>query len=157
MGIEIERKFLVANDEWRPLVQRSLKCLQGYVGVKGKGSIRVRILGNRGFLTLKGPRIRLSRAEFEYPIPLADAEELLASFCHYDAIAKIRHQVFFEGKMWEIDEFLQQNSGLVLAEVELENENQPLSLPGWVGREVSLDDRYFNANLAKNPFTNWRD
>lgn len=157
MGIEIERKFLVANDDWRPLVQKSLECRQGYVGVKGKGSIRIRILGNRGFLTLKGPRIRLSRAEFEYPIPLADAEELLASFCSYDAIAKIRHQVFFGDKMWEIDEFLQQNSGLVLAEVELESENQPLSLPGWVGREVSLDDRYFNANLAKNPFTNWRD
>ncbi len=155
MGIEIERKFLVVNDGWRPLARQSLECRQGYINVKGEGSVRIRILGGRGFLTLKGPRAGLSRAEFEYPVPLTDAEELLASFCRHSTITKVRHQVPFGGKTWEIDEFRRENRGLVLAEVELDSEEESLSLPGWAGKEVSFDDRYFNANLAKNPFTAW--
>ncbi|MCS1408909.1 MAG: Inorganic triphosphatase [Verrucomicrobia subdivision 3 bacterium] len=156
MGIEIERKFLVISSEWRSLVTKSLVCCQGYISDKGKNSIRVRMLGDQGFLTIKGPRTGLRRAEFEYKIPLADAKELLASFCHHSTVTKIRHQVPLDSRLWEVDEFSGENTGLTLAEVELDSENQSLRLPGWVGKDVSFDNRYFNANLAKSPFSTWQ-
>lgn len=155
MGIEIERKFLVKNESWRSLIEKSQSCTQGYVHVKGTGSIRVRIMGDQGFLTLKGPREGIRRTEFEYEIPIEDAKSLLASFCDADIISKIRHELSFEGNLWEIDEFLGENEGLTLAEVELTSEDQSVVLPDWIGKDVSKDDRFFNARLSKHPISHW--
>ena len=155
MGIEIERKFLVRNTDWKTLVAASHSCTQGYIALEGSGSVRVRVLGNKGFLTLKGPRIGLRRTEFEYEIPKAEAEVLLESFCDEAHISKIRHEVNYGGNVWEIDEFTGENAGLTLAEVELDQEDQSVSLPDWIGKEVSEDVRFFNARLARHPITTW--
>jgi adenylate cyclase len=148
MGIEIERKFLVKNPSWRALVETSQSCTQGYVNLKGNGSIRIRLMGDKGFLTIKGPREGIRRSEFEYEIPIEDATSLLDSFCDAAVISKIRHELTYEGNLWEIDEFLDENKGLTLAEVELESEDQSVILPDWVGKDVSEDERFFNARLA---------
>lgn len=155
MGIEIERKFLVRNDAWRPLVERSDPCVQGYISLRGQGAIRVRLMGVKGFLTLKGPRKGICRSEFEYEIPRQDAEHLLDQFCGDGMISKLRHRLIYRGKVWEIDEFKAANSGLTLAEVELDFASQEVNLPDWIGKEVSEDERYYNASLAKNPFGTW--
>lgn len=155
MGIEIERKFLVKDERWRALVETSRPCKQGYVSLKGKGSIRIRIIGEKGFLTLKGPREGIRRPEFEYEIPITDAISLLDSFGDSAVISKIRHELTHEGNLWEIDEFLDENKGLTLAEVELESEQQSVILPDWVGKDVSEDERFFNARLAKHPISSW--
>jgi CYTH domain-containing protein len=117
--------------------------------------VRVRIVGDRGFLTIKGPTEGNSRAEFEYPIPLEDARTLLDNLCDPPLIEKIRYQIKVGGLVWEIDEFSGENQGLIVAEVELTDENQAIALPDWVGREVSDDPRYFNVNLVRNPYCNW--
>jgi adenylate cyclase len=155
MGIEIERKFLVKNPSWRDLVETSRPCTQGYVNLTGNGSIRIRMIGDKGFLTLKGPREGIRRSEFEYEIPIADATRLLESFCDAEVIKKIRHELTYEGNLWEIDEFLEGNKGLTLAEVELKSEHQTVILPDWVGKDVSEDERFFNAHLAKHPVSSW--
>jgi adenylate cyclase len=155
MGIEIERKFLVNNQSWRDLVETSRPCTQGYVNLTGNGSIRIRMIGDKGFLTLKGPREGIRRSEFEYEIPIADATRLLESFFDAAVIKKIRHELTHEGNLWEIDEFLDGNKGLTLAEVELESEHQTVILPDWVGKDVSEDERFFNAHLAKHPVSSW--
>jgi adenylate cyclase len=155
MGIEIERKFLVKDERWRALIETSRSCTQGYANLKGNGSIRIRILGDKGFLTLKGPREGIRRPEFEYEIPIADATSLLESFCDAAIISKIRHELRYEGNLWEIDEFLDNNKGLTLAEVELESEHQSVPLPEWVVKDVSEDERFFNAHLAKHPISSW--
>jgi len=155
MGIEIERKFLIKNERWRSLVETSKSCTQGYVNLKGNGSIRIRIIGDKGFVTLKGPREGIRRSEFEYEIPVADATILLDSFCDAAVISKIRHELTYEGNLWEIDEFSGENNGLLIAEIELESEHQTVSLPDWVGKDVSEDERFFNAHLAKHPISSW--
>jgi adenylate cyclase len=154
MGVEIERKFLVKRDRWNPAIAGTRYC-QGYV-TSGKGrTVRVRIAGDQGFLTLKGPTRGLSRAEFEYPIPLADAEELLNTLCDRPLIEKIRYKINHAGLLWEVDEFLGENQGLLMAEVELTDAQQSVTLPDWVGQEVSGDRRYFNAYLVRHPFQSW--
>ncbi len=155
MGTEIERKYLVVNDAWRSWVTRSLDCRQGYLSSKKECTIRVRILDDQGFLTLKGSRAGLTRQEFEYSIPLEDAQQILSSCCHTDPILKRRHFLTFLGKEWIVDEFSGANHGLIVTEIELADENESFPRPAWVGREVSLDLRYFNANLARNPFSQW--
>ena len=155
MGVEIERKFLVLSDDWKPLVVESVSCKQGYVPVFGKRVIRVRLIGDRGFLTLKGPRQGIIRDEFEYEIPFDEAEQLLDTFCDLGPIEKTRHHLDFGGLGWEIDEFKGANEGLVLAEVELESEEQEIVLPPWVGKDVSKEERFFNACLAKHPIQDW--
>ncbi len=153
MGVEIERKFLVAGDSWRQQAGEGLSCRQGYL-VSGQGkTVRVRILGEEAFLTIKGPTAGISRSEFEYAIPSGDAAELLA-LCE-TRVEKTRYFIPHGGLVWDLDVFGGANEGLVMAEVELESEGQPVELPEWAGREVSGDPRYYNSYLARNPFTLW--
>ncbi len=154
MAVEIERKFLVNTDAWRSHAIGKL-YRQGYLPTQKYTTVRVRVVGDRGFLTIKGKSEGISRSEFEYEIPLEDAKEMLDTLCDRPLIEKIRYVLDVEGVRWEIDEFQGENQGLILAEVELSNADQKVILPNWVGQEVSDDPRYFNANLAKHPFTRW--
>lgn len=152
MPVEIERKFLVTGTAWRtPDGQR---LVQGYLNRDKARTVRVRIAGQQAFLTIKGATTGATRAEFEYPIPPADAEALLG-LCDGPLIDKVRHRVAFGGLLWEVDEFLGENAGLVVAEVELASEDHAVYLPPWVGEEVTHDPRYFNSSLAAHPFARW--
>ena len=152
--MEIERKFLVKKEIWRP---RGAGVLfrQGYLSTQKERVVRVREAGDAGFLTVKGATEGISRPEFEYPIPVEDAREMLDALCERPLIEKRRHREEHEGMTWEIDVFLGENAGLVLAEVELQSPTQSFTLPPWAGEEVSADPRYFNANLVKHPFRQW--
>lgn len=154
MGTEIERKFLVTGAGWRDSV-RSLLVRQGYICLEPGRTVRVRSVGGRGYITIKGARRGISRTEFEYPIPIADAEQMLRELCRPTLIEKIRHWVDVAGQTWEVDEFQGDNLGLVVAEVELQSEDQAVRLPDWVGREVSQDRRYTNSYLSQTPFRAW--
>lgn len=153
MALEIERKFLVNSDSWRPLATPE-EFVQGYLSSSPERTVRVRIRGDAAFLTIKGKTIGLTRSEFEYPIPLADARQML-TLCESPLIEKTRHRLTHAGRLWEIDEFKGENAGLIVAEVELESEHAHVQLPPWIGREVSGDPRYFNSNLIKRPFRTW--
>lgn len=152
MAVEIERKFLVVGEAWRaaPAVFYS----QGYLNRDKVRTVRVRIAGEEAFLTIKGTSVGARRAEFEYPIPLWDARELLA-MCEQPLIEKNRRKILHEGFVWEVDEFLGENLGLVVAEIELPAEDTAFAQPDWVGEEVTEDVRYFNSNLSRTPFTHW--
>jgi len=154
MPTEIERKFLVTGTEWHEAF--SIYIRQGYLCRENEITVRVRLTGENAFLTIKGIKKGISRPEFEYEIPVADAEQLLklSDGC---VIEKIRHVVMYKGFKWEVDEFLGENVGLIVAEIELEKENQIFERPDWLGREVTGDPRYANASLVSNPFSNWRD
>jgi len=152
MGIEIERKFLVRGLDWKQGCGDYL-C-QGYLNRDKQRTVRVRIVGEQAWLTIKGPSVGTTRAEFEYPVPVADARELLA-LCDGPCIEKRRYRVPHAGMVWEVDEFLGENAGLVVAEIELASAEQPFDKPDWVGTEVSEDLRYFNSNLAARPFKRW--
>ena len=154
MGIEIERKFLVTGDAWRVQAAGQTRFSQGYLCRDPARTVRVRIAGEQAFLTIKGATHGATRAEFEYALPLADAQALLA-LCDGPVVEKIRHLCPHEGMTWEVDEFLGANAGLVVAEIELESEGQPFAHPAWLGDEVTGDGRYVNANLAVRPFTGW--
>jgi adenylate cyclase len=154
MGIEIERKFLVRDDAWRRCAAGK-DYRQGYLTVDPERTVRVRIAGEKGFLTIKGKTEGLARSEFEYPIPLAEAAFLLDQLCLRPLIEKIRYNVTFGGRTWEIDEFGGDNEGLILAEVELDSCDQSVDLPPWVGEEVTGDRRYYNASLIQNPYKGW--
>ncbi len=153
MAEEIERKFLPAHDGWRGLAEAEL-YRQGYLCADAEKTVRVRIAGTQGFLTVKGPTRGICRAEFEYAIPTADAEQLL-QLCPAPLIEKKRYRICHGALLWEVDEFLGANAGLVLIEVELSRENQALDKPDWVGREVSGEVRYSNAMLSRHPYTRW--
>ncbi len=153
MGTEIERKFLVKGDEWRSLGTGVL-YRQGYIPTLGKQTVRVRIVGNTGYLTIKGATVGNSRMEFEYPIQLQDAREMLDNLCSHPLIEKTRYKIRQGDLIWEVDEFMGENEGLIIAEVELQTENQTITLPDWIEREVS-DPKYYNANLAKVPYSQW--
>lgn len=156
MATEIERKFLVKNDQWRTLATGVI-YRQGYLSRKKEASVRVRVVGNHGYLTIKGLSVGNKRAEFEYSIPVEDAEIMLNTMCDRPLIEKIRYKIKIEHDdlIWEIDEFLGENQGLIIAEVELQQEDQVVELPDWIGLEVSDDPRYFNINLVKEPFSQW--
>ncbi|PMB08765.1 adenylate cyclase [Fischerella thermalis CCMEE 5273] len=154
MAKEIERKFLVKGDEWRKLAEGSV-YRQGYIATQKQATVRVRIVGSQGYLTIKGPSIHYSRSEFEYSIPIEDAQEMLDKLCDRPLIEKTRYKIGWGGLVWEIDEFEGVNKGLILAEVELNQETQKIELPPWIGEEVSEDPRYFNSTLVKNPFSQW--
>ena len=156
MGQEIERKFLVVGDDWRQADQGELMC-QGYIPTQDARTVRVRRVGDRAYLTLKGPSVGLVRPEFEYSIPVADAQAILATLCQPPLIEKTRYRLPLEDIVWEIDEFLGENQGLIVAEVELASADQVISLPAWIGAEVSYDPRYQNSNLARHPFRSWND
>jgi adenylate cyclase len=155
MGREIERKFLVTSGGWRKGAKRS-HLSQGYLLAEKTKSVRVRLEDGCGTVTIKGPSRGAGRAEFEYAIPAKDARELLRSLCEKPLIEKTRSRVRHCGLIWEVDEFGGDNRGLVVAEVELRRADQKVALPPWVGKEVTSDPRYLNANLFKNPYRRWR-
>ncbi|WP_411851748.1 CYTH domain-containing protein [Stenotrophomonas sp. LGBM10] len=161
MGIEIERKFLVTGDGWRTAAHAVIPMAQGYINDAAaldsgaqKASVRVRIQGGQAFLNLKSREIGHTRQEFDYPIPVDDARALLALSVG-GLIDKRRHLVEHGGLVWEVDEFLGDNAGLVVAEVELEHADQSIAMPAWVGEEVTDDVRYYNLALAAHPFSRW--
>ena len=154
MGIEIERKFLLIGDDWKKLAQGTI-YRQGYLHSSRERTVRVRVAGSRGFLTIKGGGIGISRMEFEYEISVRDAEIMLAELCEKPLIEKKRYRIKYEEFIWEVDEFFGENEGLLVAEIELTSEDQSFIKPPWVGEEVSDDPRYFNAVLSKFPYTTW--
>ncbi len=154
MGIEIEKKFLLTGTEWK---QRATGTAyrQGYLNSVKERTVRVRTINDQGFLTIKGVSVGATRLEYEYEIPLVDANALLDELCEKPLIEKNRYKVNFSGFTWEIDEFFGENDGLIVAEIELESEDQAFEKPEWVGEEVTGDSRYFNSNLINNPYTKW--
>jgi adenylate cyclase len=155
MGREIEKKFLITDNSWRGLAVGKEYC-QGYLNSEKGRTVRVRIIGDRGILTIKGPNDHGARLEYEYDIPLEDAREMLDLLCHKPLIEKIRYNIHFSGFIWEVDEFKGDNEGLLIAEIELEHVGQEFNLPPWIGLEVTGDTRYYNANLVKNPYSGWK-
>ena len=154
MGKEIERKFLVIGDAWRSLGQPT-RYRQGYLSTVKERTVRVRTIADKGYLTIKGVNRGIVRTEFEYEIPIDDANALLDGLCERPLIEKDRYKISHGPLTWEVDEFFGQNAGLIMAEVELESDDQHLEIPAWIGREVSDDPRYFNANLIANPYGTW--
>jgi CYTH domain-containing protein len=154
MRAEIERKFLVVGDGWRA-GSEATEIRQGYLCGDAARSVRVRCGGGHGYLTVKGSAVGIRRSEYEYEIPVADAESLLDTLCLRPLIEKTRHLLVHRGIEWVVDVFTGDNAGLVVAEVELADEAEAIELPEWVGREVTGDPRYLNVNLARNPFTRW--
>jgi CYTH domain-containing protein len=156
MGIEIERKFLLANDGWRglgtPILMR-----QGYLAADPVRTVRVRIEGERAVLTIKGKSSGASRGEWEYEIPVADAAELLDGLCEQPLVEKVRHRIDHAGHTWEVDEFHGLNAGLVVAEIELAAEDEAFEKPDWIGQEVTGDKRYYNSSLIRTPYSHWKD
>jgi len=156
-GMEIERKYLLKGDGWRTaLTGPGVLIRQGYLASGAGCTVRVRVRGENAYLAVKGPTVGACRAEYEYPIPLDDARAILDSLCATPLIEKTRHVVRHAGLDFEIDEFHGENAGLILVEVELETEDQKIDLPEWAGEEVTGDARYYNSNLARNPFSAWR-
>ena len=154
MAIEIERKFLVKEKPFS-IAKRSLKINQGYIINEKSKVIRVREKGDDYFLTIKGNNIGISRLEYDFPISKEDAKELIFHFCKTTLIEKTRHYIEHKGHTWEVDEFHGKNNGLIVAEIELESEDEKFEIPDWVGEEVTQDDRYYNMNLAIHPFKSW--
>ena len=153
--LEIERKFLIASDAWRAqCTGPGRRIAQGYLCTSAEKSVRVRLSGDDGTLTVKGSRTGITRLEFQYSIPAAHAARLL-ELCEMPPIDKTRHIVHHAGMKWEIDVFHGENEGLLVAEVELEREDQPLEIPSWAGAEVSDDPRYYNSSLSRHPFRKW--
>lgn len=157
MNVEIERKFLLADDSWKTAATEIIVIRQGYLSTAADCAVRVRRSGEKAWLTLKGRPANGVAPEFEYAIPASDADDILNSLAQRPFIEKKRHLVPYDGMMWEIDEFLGDNAGLVLAEMELTAPDQCISLPSWVGKEVTGDPRFYNANLVAAPFCTWKD
>lgn len=155
MGREIEKKFLITDTSWQNLATGKLYC-QGYLNSEKGRTVRVRTVGEEGFLTIKGPNHCGARLEYEYAIPVDDAREMLAKLCHKPLIEKIRYRIPFAEFIWEVDEFKGENTGLLLAEIELNHVGQKFPIPPWIGREVTGDSRYYNANLVQHPFSAWK-
>jgi CYTH domain-containing protein len=155
MPVEIERKFLVRNDAWKTRAVIGTNYVQGYIIASARKAVRIRIAGKRAFVSFKGKITAVRRKEFEYEIPSSEAREMLAFFCARPPVEKIRYRVKSGGKMWEVDEFLGENEGLVVAEIELEREDEYFEIPEWVGEEVTRDSRYLGMNLYKQPFKTW--
>jgi CYTH domain-containing protein len=154
VNVEIERKFLVKGDRWRKL-SKGTRYRQGYLSTDLKRTVRIRTDGIKGFLTIKGMSRHASRDEFEYEIPVDDANRLLDMLCDRPIIDKTRYRITDSDLVWEIDEFWGENEGLIIAEVELKEFDQIVTLPDWIGAEVTEDPAYYNANLVKNPYSKW--
>lgn len=151
--VEIERKFLVSADKWNPRTE-GLRLKQGYLSVIPERTVRVRVAGDKAFLTIKGKSVGIKRTEFEYEIPKKEGEVLLKMCLDYP-VEKVRYKERINSLVWEIDVFEGMNNGLILAEVELENENQEVQIPFWINKEVSDDFRYYNSNLSSHPYSMW--
>jgi len=154
MGVEIERKFLV-DETLLPQLTNGRTIKQGYIQTAGLNTVRVRVSDEKAFLTLKSSGKGATRLEFEYPIPLEDAVQMLENLCQKPFIDKKRYLIAHEGHTWELDIFEGDNKGLIVAELELESEDETFALPDWVKEEVTTDKRYANSNLIKNPYANW--
>lgn len=153
-NIEIERRFLLKNDNWRELIEKSTLIKQGYISVEKECTIRVRIMGQQAWLTLKGYISDATRHEFEYPIPLAEAEKMMQTLCIFK-IEKIRHLITHQNTIFEIDEFLDNNAPLIVAEIELSNEQTNIPFPDWLGEEITSNGKFTNAYLSTHPYGNW--
>jgi adenylate cyclase len=155
MGLEIERKYLVNKDKWAMIRKDAGRLIwQGYIMNDPGKTIRVRLAGQNAHLTIKSLPLGISRLEFEYQIPKEDAEELLKTFS-VSEIKKIRYALAYKGKVWDVDEFLDENTGLVLAEIELNDTSEDFEIPDWIGEEVTGDERYYNSRLSTQPFGSW--
>ena len=155
MGIEIERKFLLKNSNWRTQVFESRRIAQGYLTENsGASSVRVRLDGESANLNIKSRELAISRQEYEYPVPVSDAQIMLETLCD-QVLEKTRYLVDYEGSIWEIDEFSGENAGLVVAEIELQSEDEVFALADWLGEEGSTDVRYYNVNLISHPYSCW--
>lgn len=157
MAEEIERKFLVVNDDWRQQVEHSIDMAQGYLGSGPLCSIRVRLSGDKANLNIKSATLGISRQEYDYPIPADDAHEILSTLASGALIEKTRHIVHVGSHQWEIDEFAGDNAGLIVAEVELSHADETFEKPGWAGDDVSDDPRYYNVCLVDNPYSQWQE
>jgi adenylate cyclase len=157
MAVEIEHKFLLANDGWRQHVSHSVKYRQGYLSSQATSSIRVRISNDHAWLNIKTATIGTRRHEYEYEIPMADADEILNNLCRKPLIEKTRHFVTAGSHVWEIDEFEGDNQGLIVAEIELDETQQSFAKPAWLGKEVTDNLRYYNNNLAIHSYSEWRE
>ena len=156
--LEIERKFLLKNNKWKEHIESSEPIIQGYLASSSQNGItvRVRVTGNHGYLTFKGPRVGIARTEYEYQVPINDAKSILLE-SQAPTVKKVRHIVVHDGNKWEIDVYKGNNKGLTTAELELKSEDQEFALPDWIKEEVSGQDQYRNSRLAHNPFTTWEE
>jgi adenylate cyclase len=155
MADEIERKFLVTDDSWRARVDHSVRQIQGYLGSVDTCSIRIRVEGDQANLNIKSATLGVSRREYDYSIPLDEAEEMLAQLCRKPLIEKTRHHIHAGKHTWEVDEFHGDNAGLIVAEIELVHPDEPFKRPDWLGEEVSHDTRYYNVCLVEHPYKEW--
>ena len=156
MALEIEHKFLLRDERWRDQVERSLRMRQGYLVSDATRSVRVRVAGDQGYLNIKSGTLGIARREYEYRIPLAEAEELLNTLCEKPLLEKTRHFIHYGDHLWEVDEFSGDNAGLIVAEVELGAVDEAFARPDWIGEEVSHDLRYYNSQLVRHPYKDWR-
>src|SRR3954452_19984634 len=155
MGVEIERKFLVNETKWKDAYKDEKHAIeQGYIVNSEEKTVRVRIYGSKGFITIKGTVEGVSRPEFEYEIPVEDARQLINQFCS-SVVRKIRHKVRYKNKLWEVDEFLAENEGLLMAEIELNDDSESFELPEWISHEVTGDKRFYSSYLSTHPFSRW--
>ena len=156
MTVEIERRFLLADDSWRKAASEPLVLQQGYLSVEKERTIRVRIIGSQAWLTLKGYISDMTRSEFEYEIPLAHAQVMMADMCPFK-MEKYRYRVEFEGFVYEIDEYFGDNAPLIVAEIELPAEDTEFPKPSWLGKEITSDGKFTNAYLSKHPYSSWTE
>jgi len=156
MATEIERKFLVLNDGWRRQAAPGIFMRQGYLSGGEQSSIRVRLQGEQAFLNIKSATLGVRRREYDYSIPVDDANEILDHLCAGPIIEKTRYEVEYAGHVWEVDVFEGDNAGLIVAEIELDSEDEAFERPAWAGEEVSHDPRYYNVCLVKHPYKEWR-
>ncbi len=155
MADEIEKKFLL-NRIPSEFMINGINMAQGYMLNQKQKVVRVRIAGDQAFLTIKGETVNAARKEYEYPIPISDAQEMLELFCDKPFVEKIRYIISYKGFNWEVDQFLGTNSGLIVAEIELDDSDQIFEKPDWIGIEVTNDSRYYNSNLIKAPYSTWK-
>lgn len=155
MATEIERKFLLKNDSWRTEANEGSMIRQGYLAGTEKSSIRVRVSGEKANINIKSATLDVTRQEYEYAIPLSEANEILDTLCEGPLIEKTRYHVQHDDHLWEVDEFYGDNQGLVVAEIELNSADENFERPDWVGEEVSDDTRYYNVCLVKHPYKDW--
>jgi adenylate cyclase len=155
MAKEIERKFLVVNDNWQKDVTKSIHYTQGYFTTNASCSIRIRVAGDSASLNIKSATLGITRTEYDYALPLDDAKEMLHHLCNKPLLEKTRYYVQHHDHLWEIDVFSGENEGLIVAEIELKSADEQFSLPDWAGKEVSDDPRYYNVCLVNHPYKDW--
>jgi len=155
MATEIERKYTLKSEDWRNTISSSQRITQGYLAGNDRASVRIRVAGDHANINIKSATLGITRQEYEYEIPLEDAQNMLEQLCEKPVIDKTRYYVSFAGKTWEIDEFYGENAGLIVAEIELDSIEEEFELPPWISNEVSDDKRYYNVSLVDHPYKDW--